>query len=200
MKLYITNKDESLTLFKNPVLNHLSHIHPMIPVVAFLPVIIYNLYFAFSFTGYYFSWTLFACGIFVWTFIEYIMHRFVFHFHPKNTFLKKIHYLTHGIHHDYPSDSTRLVMPLPISIPLAFLFYLVHSYFLGTWTQATYAGFVFGYLCYDMIHFATHHWKMRSPIGKYLRRKHLEHHFATPEKTFGVTSPLWDFIFFTHKK
>jgi len=200
MNHYITNKDESLVLFKNPLLNKLSHTHPILPIVVFLPVIFYNLYFSIPLTGYFFTPILFFCGLFFWSFVEYILHRFVFHYEPKNSRIKKIHYLTHGVHHDYPSDSTRLVMPLVISIPLAFLFYLVFSYILRQWTQATYAGFIAGYLLYDMIHFATHHWNMTSVIGNYLRRYHLEHHFANPNTSYGVSSPLWDYIFFTTKK
>jgi sterol desaturase/sphingolipid hydroxylase (fatty acid hydroxylase superfamily) len=54
-----------------------------------------------------------------------------------------------------------------------------------------------GYLAYDMLHYAIHRGVMKSRIGAYLRKHHLQHHYAVPERNFGVSSPLWDFVFRT---
>jgi sterol desaturase/sphingolipid hydroxylase (fatty acid hydroxylase superfamily) len=60
-----------------------------------------------------------------------------------------------------------------------------------------FAGFMLGYLAYDLIHYATHHFTMRSGAAKYLKRYHMQHHHKTPEQRFGVSSPLWDAVFGT---
>ena len=44
---------------------------------------------------------------------------------------KMLHFIMHGVHHDYPNDATRLVMPPIISVPLAIVFYLVFILTLG---------------------------------------------------------------------
>jgi sterol desaturase/sphingolipid hydroxylase (fatty acid hydroxylase superfamily) len=30
-----------------------------------------------------------------------------------------------------------------------------------------------------------------------VRQQHMHHHFKTPNKRFGVSSPLWDYVFGT---
>ena len=58
-------------------------------------------------------------------------------------------------------------------------------------------GFTVGYLTYDLTHYATHHFPMRSGIGRYLKRYHMMHHYKTPDQRFGVSSPLWDIVYGT---
>ncbi|KXK55071.1 MAG: fatty acid hydroxylase [Chlorobi bacterium OLB7] len=103
-----------------------SHIHPATPIVLFVPVIVWMLYVASADRG--LSWGtilgLFLVGIIYWTLVEYLLHRFVFHYEPKSEWGKRLHFTMHGVHHDYPNDSTRLVMAPAISIPLAFFFLL----------------------------------------------------------------------------
>jgi len=48
-----------------------------------------------------------------------------------------------------------------------------------------------------MIHYATHHFAMRDGYLKYIKRYHMQHHYKTPTKRFGVTSPIWDSVFNT---
>jgi 4-hydroxysphinganine ceramide fatty acyl 2-hydroxylase len=61
----------------------------------------------------------FVLGLGIWTITEYILHRYVFHFEPNVEWGKKIHFIFHGVHHDYPNDAKRLVMPPSASIPMA---------------------------------------------------------------------------------
>ena len=65
----------------------------------------------------------FLIGVFVWTFTEYLMHRFVFHYEPSSPEMERIFFLFHGVHHAQPQCKTRLVMPPIVSIPLALVFY-----------------------------------------------------------------------------
>lgn len=194
---FVSNKDETIPLFKSPVLEYFSHIHPITPVVTFTPVIVYTLYLSLT-TLSWISVILFCfLGLFIWTFTEYAIHRWAFHYHPTSELGKQIHFLIHGIHHDYPRDSTRLVMPVPVSIPLAALFYLTFNALFGIYANPLFSGFIFGYVTYDSIHYATHHFPMRSGIAKWLKDYHIRHHFEDDEAAYGVSNPLWDFVFNT---
>jgi sterol desaturase/sphingolipid hydroxylase (fatty acid hydroxylase superfamily) len=177
----------------------LTHVHPIVPVILFVPVI---LYFLFINTGQVSTLTtvgLFSMGVLLWTLSEYLIHRWVFHYEPKSDIGQKIHFLAHGVHHDYPRDPMRLVLPPSLSIPLAFLFYGIFSAILGpNYTPGFFAGYVFGYLCYDMIHYGTHHFSMKSTkAALWLKHYHSLHHYEDDEYTFGVSSPLWDYVFRT---
>jgi sterol desaturase/sphingolipid hydroxylase (fatty acid hydroxylase superfamily) len=67
-----------------------------------------------------------------------------------------------------------------------------------TYGEPFFAGFIFGYLCYDMIHYMLHHFSMRgNKFGLWLQQYHNLHHYANDDKGFGVSSPLWDVIFGT---
>jgi sterol desaturase/sphingolipid hydroxylase (fatty acid hydroxylase superfamily) len=198
---FVSNKNESLRMFENNFLEFFSHVHPAVPLVIYLPVIVGMLYLALGVrqisllaaTG------LFLLGMFAWTLLEYLIHRHAFHYEPKSGWGKQLHFMMHGVHHDYPNDASRLVMPPSVSIPLALIFYGFFALLFGQLSPAVFAGLVFGYLCYDMIHYATHHFEMKSGAGQWLKRYHLRHHYKDDTNGFGVSSPLWDIIFGTRK-
>ena len=194
---YVSNKNETIPLFKNPVLEYFSHIHPITPVVVYVPVIVVTAYFGFLKAGIAPFILAFLCGILLWTLTEYTIHRWAFHYDPKSEAGKKIHFLVHGIHHDYPRDATRLVMPLLVSVPLAVIFYLLFQLVFGEYNLAVFSGFVLGYVSYDSIHYATHHLPMKGKIGNFLRVYHLRHHYEDDHTAYGVSNPLWDYIFRT---
>jgi sterol desaturase/sphingolipid hydroxylase (fatty acid hydroxylase superfamily) len=140
---------------------------------------------------------VFVGGVVLWTLIEYVIHRFAFHIHPTSTLGKKVHFLVHGIHHDYPRDSTRLVMPLLVSVPLALLFFLVFQAVVAPYHWALFGGFIAGYVAYDSIHYATHHWTMTGKVGRFLKEYHMKHHYVDDHTAYGVSNPLWDYVFGT---
>ncbi|KAL4934491.1 fatty acid alpha-hydroxylase [Aspergillus undulatus] len=141
-------------------------------------------------------------GFFLWSLIEYLMHRFLFHidkFLPDNRVGITLHFLLHGIHHYLPMDKYRLVMPPSLFIILAIPFWkLAHTVFYYNWYAAVlaYSGGVFGYICYDLTHYFLHHRNLPS-YYKQLKRYHLQHHFADFDNGFGVTSRFWDWVFGT---
>jgi len=196
-----------IRLFKSDALEFFTHITPKVVLIIWLPVVAYFLgksiidYRGDNFPVY--IPVGFMMGIFLWTFIEYTLHRFVFHFPARGKRQERIIFLFHGIHHAQPQCKTRLVMPPAVSIPLAFvfygLFYLLFVTLLGIpwWVHPLFAGAIFGYLTYDMIHYATHHLPMHSGYAKFLKRYHMQHHYKTPNQRFGVSSPLWDLVFKT---
>jgi sterol desaturase/sphingolipid hydroxylase (fatty acid hydroxylase superfamily) len=199
-KQYVSNKDETVRLFQNDFMEFWSRVHPSVPVILYLPLIAYLFYWAA--TNPLLSAgsiaLLFVTGWFAWTLTEYVLHRFVFHFTPRGEWQQRIFYLFHGIHHDYPNDSRRLVMPPVVSIPLAVIFYALFNWLLGKPHVAPFfAGFVFGYLCYDMIHYAVHHLPLNHGVALFLRQYHIRHHFQDSERSYGVSSPIWDYVFGT---
>jgi hypothetical protein len=105
---------------------------------------------------------------------EYWLHRVVFHFEPTHGLGARLHWMMHGVHHDHPNDPLRLVMPPSASVPLALafhgLFWLVIG---GNQATAFSAGFLAGYLAYDMIHYAVHHHRPRTRVGRRLRELHM---------------------------
>ena len=141
-----------------------------------------------------------AAGIAAWTLLEYVLHRYLFHFapNPAKTWQVDLHWLIHGIHHDYPWDPDRLVMPpfatLVLSLLLWPLFRAVGGPVYGT---TFYAGVLLGYMTYDLLHYYVHHAVPTTAVGRWLRRYHLLHHFASPELRYGITTPLWDLVFGT---
>jgi sterol desaturase/sphingolipid hydroxylase (fatty acid hydroxylase superfamily) len=207
--LEINHDREPIRLFESDLVEFFTHIHPAVVALIWTPVVLFFLGSAIwrvvrqpgARAGYIVVGIV--CGLLLWTLAEYTLHRFVFHFRPRTARQARIVYLFHGIHHHQPRCKTRLVMPPVVSVPLALLFYggfyLILSVALGRpqWIAPTYAGFIAGYLSYDMIHYATHHIPMRRVPGKVLKRYHLQHHYKTPEQRFGVSSPLWDTVFGT---
>lgn len=197
-RLFVSNRDESVRLFQNGFLEYFSHIHPATPVVVYFPIVAVMTYFGIQRTSIGNYSLLFLIGLVLWTLFEYVMHRFVFHYNPKTELGKKVHFLAHGVHHDYPRDATRLVMPLLVSIPLAILHYFAFNFIFGhNYFLAVFSGYLIGYVLYDTVHFATHHWKMTSPLGKFLKEYHLKHHYIDPDTAYGVSNPMWDYVFFT---
>jgi sterol desaturase/sphingolipid hydroxylase (fatty acid hydroxylase superfamily) len=84
-----------------------------------------------------------------------------------------------------------------ITLPIAAVLFWVFTLALGRFAQPAFAGFIHGYLIYDLLHYAIHRGRMPTRLGRYLRQYHLAHHYASPERHFGVSSPLWDVVFRT---
>jgi 4-hydroxysphinganine ceramide fatty acyl 2-hydroxylase len=198
---YVSNRNETVRMFENDFMEYFSHIHPATPVIIYLPVICWMFYLSIdrgihilSIAG------LFLLGVFIWTFVEYTLHRFFFHYEPKSDWGKRFHFIMHGVHHDYPQDATRLVMAPSVSIPLALLFYGIFHLSFGSYAPPVFAGMVFGYVCYDMIHYATHHFAMKRGVLLWLKQYHMRHHYRDDDTGYGVSTPLWDYVFRTHQK
>ena len=197
-KLYVSNSTESSRMFKNDFLESLTKIHYSVPLIFWIPIICYFVYKA-HVIGELSSGKValyFFYGLAFWTLAEYILHRWVFHFEPRSNWGKRIHFIFHGVHHDYPKDRLRLVMPLSASIPMAAIIYGIFSIFFGEYTlSGFFAGFLLGYLIYDESHYAMHHANFKSGLFKRIKDHHMLHHYSDPERGFGVSSGIWDVIF-----
>jgi sterol desaturase/sphingolipid hydroxylase (fatty acid hydroxylase superfamily) len=191
-------------MFENDFLERFSRIHPATPFVAWVPVILVLLWRSavvradvgvLSIAG------LFVLGTLAWTLAEYVLHRYVFHWVNDTAWGKRVHFLLHGVHHDFPNDKDRLVMPLLTSVPFAVIFYTLYIGTMGVRAgEPFFAGFILGYLGYDGTHYAVHHFRQRTRLGKWVRRHHMLHHHNDHEGGFGVSTPLWDLVFRTMPK
>ncbi len=201
-RLYVSKKNETVRMFESDFMEFFSRVHPVTPLLLYMPVVGYMLYVSlwqrkFSILA---VAGLFLLGVLLWTLLEYLIHRYVFHYEPKSRLGKQFHFIVHGVHHDYPNDARRLVMPPSISIPLAFFFYGLFLVIFGRLASGVFAGLVFGYVCYDMLHYATHHFPMKRGLWLWLKQYHLRHHYKDDHVGYGISSPLWDYIFGTTRK
>ena len=190
----------SIRLFESDFLERFTHVHPIIPLVMWTPLITYLIWRSFAVDHLSFAAVagLGLAALFVWTFAEYTLHRFVFHLKPTTPARTRLAFIIHGLHHDDPVDASRLVMPPLPGLILAALLYSLFRGLLGpVLVEPFFAFFIVGYLCYDYIHFSVHHFNPKTRAGKYLKASHMRHHFVSHEARWGVSSPLWDYVFGT---
>lgn len=196
----VTDKFPAKTrIFASDVWESMTRTNPIWPVTFWVPASIAMI-----------AWTIsrgthplaaagfFLFGLLLWTLSEYLLHRFAFHYVPTSARVRRFYFLIHQVHHDHP-EYDRIVMPVPgamiLGSPILALLFLALG---GVNCWATFAGVVVGYLAYDYTHLATHFGKPRTRWMKGLRRRHQQHHHAYPDRWFGVSSPLWDYVFRTH--
>lgn len=185
-------------MFETPLIEHFSRIHPVTPFVFWMPVVGYLMVRGAGNAGGSTALLLLLAGLFFWTFAEYVLHRYVFHYVGPRFWQRRMHFVIHGVHHDFPHDADRLVMPLGASIPMGATIYVALHVLLGSaFADPLFAGFVLGYLGYDGTHYAIHHFRMSSRWGKWIKRHHMIHHHTGANARWGVSSPLWDWIFGT---
>ena len=209
------NQDKTpIRVFKSDFLEAFTHVHWISVPLLWVPVVLACL--ALSIGGHIgataagssvvFPWYIpagFLIGLVLWTLAEYNVHRFVFHLRPRAPWQARMVYLAHGIHHHQPHCKTRLVLPPAVSVPMAAIFYglfylvIVVVSGAGQWLLPVFAGFLTGYIIYDLIHYATHHMPVKGRVWKYLKKHHMYHHFKTPNDRYGVSSPLWDYVYGT---
>jgi dihydroceramide fatty acyl 2-hydroxylase len=186
-------------IFRTGALDRLTRVHPAVPPLIFGPAIVVLAALAvvrMSVAGFVIA---FLCGWALWTLSEYWTHRIVFHFEPEHGWGERLHWMIHGVHHDHPNDPRRLVLPPVISLPFGVAFLALFFLALGRADGcAVCAGFYSGYLVYDMLHFALHHRRPRSRVGRLLHQLHMRHHFEDEHRGYGVSAPWWDVVFGTY--
>ncbi|KAG2465222.1 fatty acid 2-hydroxylase-like isoform X1 [Polypterus senegalus] len=144
---------------------------------------------------------LFLLGMFTWSLMEYLIHRFLFHTMPPSNsyFLITLHFLLHGQHHKAPFDRSRLVFPpVPASV-FALCFYLIFRLLLPPAVGLNiFVGGLFGYIIYDLTHYYLHYGSPKKDNYFYkLKIYHIKHHFKYQKSGFGITSQFWDYPFNT---
>jgi dihydroceramide fatty acyl 2-hydroxylase len=185
-------------MFDSRLLDALSRVHPVVPVVIFVPGIVALTAWGLSNVSVVVTVGLTAGGYALWTLFEYWLHRVVFHFEPEDGPGARLHWIIHGVHHDHPNDPLRLVMPPAVSVPLgAVVFGALYLAFGARYSPGLGAGFFTGYLVYDMMHYYLHHFRPHGRLGRMLRERHMRHHFQDETRGFGISAPYWDRVFGT---
>jgi sterol desaturase/sphingolipid hydroxylase (fatty acid hydroxylase superfamily) len=136
-------------------------------------------------------------GLLLFTLVEYLLHRFLYHSGKDYKDEANWQYKVHGIHHDHPKEKGLLAMPIVLAILLGSFFFFLFYIILKDHTYFFWPGFFLGYALYLFIHYKIHSQKPPKNVFKYLWKHHNLHHYVYENKAFGVSSPLWDIIFGT---
>jgi sterol desaturase/sphingolipid hydroxylase (fatty acid hydroxylase superfamily) len=194
-------------MFQSRFFDALSRTHYAVVPLLYVPASVGLTVYSVTRTGVSIPGTLVlvAAGALAWTLVEYLLHRFVFHLDPHTRLGKRLHFLVHGVHHQWPRDRYRLVMPPAVSACLFVACLWAFTATLGRFGYAFHAGFTLGYLCYDLTHYYLHHGTPRAAGSlqrhfRELRRHHMLHHFKASDCCFGVSCTLWDHVFSTHAR
>jgi 4-hydroxysphinganine ceramide fatty acyl 2-hydroxylase len=146
-------------------------------------------------------------GALIWTFLEYVFHRFVFHGEdywmahvPHNKWVFSAHFFVHGIHHAFPQDRFRIVFP-PVVGQVLVMYPILYRGFKACIPEMyfynIFLGFTIGYVLYEMTHYSLHHFSPKSGYFRDLKMYHMQHHYKFGTVGFGVSSKFWDIIFRT---
>jgi hypothetical protein len=146
----------------------------------------------------------YACGLPIWTLVEYLFHRFVLHgrFGPGKGIIRKFLHERldplHWEHHAPPFDGHHINGELSDLLPLFFVAAPV-SFVAPAYTlPALLAGVVQCYVAEEWVHHSVHFYNFRSPYFRYIKRHHFYHHSPKGmEKGYGLTNGFWDVIFKT---
>jgi len=191
-------RSTSPRIFESAALERLTRVHPAVPVAVFGPAVVWLAMTGLARLPVAGVIALLVAGYLFWTLAEYWLHRGLFHLEPADGLGARLHWLIHGVHHDHPRDRDRLVMPPAASVPLALLFHGLFVLALGSSLALPFtAGFLAGYLAYDLTHYRLHHGRPRTRLGRRLRELHMRHHFEDDTRGFGVSVPWWDRFFGT---
>lgn len=195
----ISNKKQSVQIFSNPLLERLSRADPLDLFYFYMPAILYLCHIGIANDGLGLAIIEFVTGLAFWTILEYIIHRFIFHYKASSRLGKKIFFLhhLHKVHHAYPRDPKRLVAPPILTSPFLILTGFFYYLIFGKHFIVLFSGTLAGYILYEILHYVAHRFKFTNPILRYLKKYHLHHHYIENDRCFSVSIPLLDCIFGT---
>jgi sterol desaturase/sphingolipid hydroxylase (fatty acid hydroxylase superfamily) len=106
---------------------------------------------------------------------------------------------SHIRHHENPRDPDKVLVhsafAMAVSVLVYGLLYTVSRSLIVASGLMT--GIWAGFLYYELVHYRVHCTATNSGFIARQRRRHFHHHFAHPDECFGVTTPVWDFVFGT---
>ena len=142
---------------------------------------------------------LIPLGVLAWTLIEYGLHRFVFHIEVRNSTIRRLVNASHLEHHEAPRDKGRILVRTPYALVVsgvvaAAIAALCRDLFSSA---GILSGIWAGFLYYESVHYRVHATSGNGPLVGRQRRAHFYHHFHCADRCFGVTTPLWDYVFGT---
>ncbi len=190
--------DSNHPLFENPHLEKFSKSNAVFVISSLF--VLAGTIFSIGVVGYSISipgltgW--FLTGFLIFSLIEYLIHRYVFHsgnYREKKNWQSKLH----GIHHERPAARERLTLPMSLALGVSLNVFLIFKLLMGNFAFGFFPGFITGYALYLLVHFWIHTRKAPKNQLKVLWRNHHIHHHVDDGKAFGVTSPFWDWVFGT---
>jgi sterol desaturase/sphingolipid hydroxylase (fatty acid hydroxylase superfamily) len=187
-------------MFEKDLFDLFSRTHPVMVPILFVPgaALSFTLSITRGGVGLWTTLGLSIGGFVTWTLMEYWLHRLFFHWQPGGRWGERLHFLVHGVHHTWPRDKYRLVMPPAVSISLYFVFLGMLWLLLGQrYAWGAHSGLVVGYMFYDLSHYYLHHFSPTTEYGRRLKKNHMLHHFKDPTTRFGVSNMVWDRVFGT---
>jgi len=140
-----------------------------------------------------------TAGVVYWTFCEYALHRWLYHWTPRNRALRRVVESFHVYHHRTPDDRAVWNAGPALVVLLTALLSLPPLALLGGVAPAAFVmlGAVVAYAIYEIVHHECHaRVHTRGPLV-YLQAFHLRHHQRNWRRNFGVTNPFWDWLFGT---
>ncbi|MCZ6694342.1 MAG: sterol desaturase family protein [Bacteroidetes bacterium] len=189
-------------LFKNKFLERLTRTHISVPITILCIfatgmvawAVYYNLLSSPTIIS------MFFAGMLTFSLVEYLVHRYLFHITPNSKAKEKLQYTIHGVHHEFPKDVERLAMPPVLSAIISVVLLFLFVWAMGDYALAFLPGFLVGYCAYLGVHFIVHAWSPPNNFFKKLWINHSIHHYKDNQIAFGVSSPLWDYVFGTIRR
>lgn len=196
------DKTKGVIFENHPVLEKLTHTNSFLPISLYAGLAV--IFLGYSLFASELPVTkvllLFIAGFISFTLVEYIVHKYAYHMDDSTPGRAKLQYTLHGVHHEDPKDKSRLAMPVPMGLILASLFFFIFYMIMDYNAIAFFPGFVLGNSAYLFIHYAVHAYPPPKNFLKQLWFNHSIHHYMDHNKCYGVTSPLWDYVFGTMHK
>jgi len=128
-------------------------------------------------------------GVVIWTLVEYLVHRFVYHHAPFFSAL-------HDSHHKAPASFIGVPSFVSSGFLIAVCFFPVRMFDAIAACGFT-SGMLIGYAAYMFVHHATHHFSIEPGHWLYKSRvRHMAHHYHD-NANFGVSTGFWDRVFGT---
>ncbi len=192
-------RPESPRILENDYLDFFTRVHFASVPLLFVPITLFGLTYSVIGAGVSIPTTLglFVIGWFAWSLSEYWLHRKLFHWQPGGKWGEQLHFWLHGIHHRWPSDPYRLVMPPFVNLTILVLVATPVLWVAPKLGWGFLAGYTCGYMYYDLMHYYLHHHKPKLAYLKKLKAHHMNHHHNKTEQRFGVSFILWDRVFGT---
>jgi sterol desaturase/sphingolipid hydroxylase (fatty acid hydroxylase superfamily) len=189
-------------LFENPLLEWLTRTHIAVPLVVFFIYASVLLFWSVTHTNLSAGITIimFCVGLIAFTWVEYMVHRYLFHMGTSTERRAKMQYTMHGVHHEYPKDKERLAMPPVLSISIATMLLFLFRLVLGDLVFSFLPGFLVGYALYLAVHYMVHAYPPPKNFLKILWVNHSVHHYKDGKAVYGVSTPLWDYVYGTMGK
>ena len=137
----------------------------------------------------------FLSGLGLWTLLEYVLHRFVFHERRLGKRASAGHLEHHAKVDWFVPWRRKIAAAVGVLGGLCLVTVPLGGLAVGS---SLAAGIVAGWLAYEALHRAIHVLPPRTAYGRWARRHHLHHHFVDPASNHGVSSPIWDLVFRTY--